>query len=71
MRRTIITPTDTRLDLLIPQDYVGKQIEITFLPLDELEPASIKITMDQFWGVLSDQTAEVLHQHVTNNREEW
>lgn len=70
MRRTIIIPTDTHLNLSIPQDYVGKPIEITFLPLEEIESTSTKKTMDNFWGVLSDQTAEALHQQVENSRDQ-
>ncbi len=37
MVRTIITPADTDVHLLIAKEYVGKRIEITYLALDELE----------------------------------
>ena len=36
MARTIITPKNTNINLSIPNDYVGKPIEITFVALDEL-----------------------------------
>jgi hypothetical protein len=71
MVRTVITPTNTNITLSIPEDYVGKPIEITFLALDELEPKPAKKTMADFWGVISDQTAETLHQQVQESRNQW
>lgn len=71
MVRTVITPTNTNINLSIPKDYVGKPIEITFLALEELEQKPGKKTMVDFWGVISDQTAELLHQHVEQSRNEW
>lgn len=71
MVRTVITPTDINITLSIPEDYVGKPIEITFLALEELEPKSPKKTMADFWGVISDQTAQTLHQQVEQSRSEW
>ena len=37
MVRTIITPQNTDIHISIPQKYVGKRVEITFLDLDEIE----------------------------------
>lgn len=71
MVRAVITPTKTSINLSIPQDYVGKPIEITFLALEELEHKSGKKTMSNFRGVISDETAEVLHQRVEQSRKEW
>lgn len=71
MIRTVITPTNTNITLSIPEDYIGKPIEITFLALEELELKSTKKTMADFWGVISDQTAEALHQQVEQSRNEW
>lgn len=71
MVRTVITPTNTNISLSIPQDYVGKPIEITFLALEELEQKFEKKTMADFWGVISDETAEVLHKQVEQSRNEW
>lgn len=71
MIRTVITPTNTNITLSIPEDYIGKPIEITFLALEELEKKPPKKTMADFWGVISDQTAEALHQQVKQSRNEW
>lgn len=70
MIRTVITPTNTNITLSIPEDYIGKPIEITFLALEELKLKPPKKTMADFWGVISDQTAEALHQQVEQSRYE-
>ena len=35
MTRTIITPTQADVKLLIPREYIGKKIEVVFFALDE------------------------------------
>lgn len=71
MIRTVIIPTNTNINLSIPQDYVGKPIEVTFLALEELEQKPAKKTMADFWGIMSDETAKVLHKQVEQSRNEW
>ncbi|HUZ61494.1 MAG TPA: hypothetical protein VMU83_22145 [Hanamia sp.] len=71
MIRTVITPTNTNIRLSIPKEYVGKPIEVTCLPLEELEQNSSKKTMRDFWGVISDETAKILYEQVDQNRKEW
>ena len=71
MVRTVIIPTNTNISISIPKDYIGKSIEVTLLSLEELEQKPGKKTMADFWGVISDETAEVLHQQVEESRNEW
>lgn len=71
MVRTIITPTNTNIRISIPKEYVGKPIEVTFLSLEELEQNPSKKTMGDFWGIISDETAKILHEEVEQNRKEW
>lgn len=71
MVRTVITPTETTISLSIPQEYVGKPIEITFHELHETGQKEAKKTMADFWGVISDETAETLHFQVEQNRNGW
>lgn len=74
MIRTIIRPEKRQIKLDIPEDYVGKEIEVTYILLDELntrktdKPAK---SMKDFWGKLSDKTADKLHQHISKSRQEW
>ena len=71
MVRTIITPTNASINLSIPEDYIGKPIEITFLALEELQQKPTQKTMADFWGVISDETAQSLHDQITQSRSEW
>jgi hypothetical protein len=70
MVRTILTPENTHIELDIPAEYVGKQIEVTFLSLEELNQKPGK-TMAEFWGILSKETGEQLQRHVEESRNEW
>lgn len=71
MVRTIITPTDTNIQLSISEEYIGKAIEITYLALEELEQTSTKKTMADFKGILTANEADQLQDYVTKSREEW
>jgi hypothetical protein len=74
MIRTIITPQNTDLYISIPQKYVGKRVEITFLDLDEIDaktPTEPKKKLSELAGKLSHETAESLQKHVTQSRNEW
>ncbi len=72
MVRTIITPTNTDVHMQINKEYIGKPIEITYLALEELEQKPVnKKTMADFWGILSDETAEDMRAQVKQSRNEW
>jgi hypothetical protein len=70
MIRTIITPEQTDIHLLIPETYVGKTIEITFLALDELEQQPKK-KLGDFWGLLPEEDYRQLKTHTQQARKEW
>lgn len=72
MFRTIITPKDADIHLVVPKEYIGKTIEITVLSLEELGEAPVsKRTMADFWGILSDATAQDMHKEAELSRESW
>ncbi|MDR2680213.1 MAG: hypothetical protein LBC47_05320 [Tannerella sp.] len=62
MVRTIITPENTDIHLLIPENYVGKTVEVTLLVLDELEqytPASpCRMTVGELKAEVEQAVAE-------------
>ena len=63
MIRTIITPTSASLQLKLPEEYVGKEIEVIVFALDEITDVSqmgypIPGVMAKFWGVISQETGE-------------
>jgi hypothetical protein len=70
MVRTIITPKHTDIHLSIPETYVGKTVEITFLVLDEPEQQPKK-TLGDFWGLLSEEEYLQLKDHTQQARKEW
>jgi hypothetical protein len=70
MVRTILTPEHTDIHLTIPETYVGKPVEVTFLALEELERQP-QATMNDFFGLLPDDTYSLLKQHAEQARKEW
>ncbi|MDR1223051.1 MAG: hypothetical protein LBL07_09290 [Tannerella sp.] len=57
MIRTIFTPDTNRISLSIPDRYVGRQLEITVLPLSEpatTQPATNTSGADSSFGAWAD-----------------
>ncbi|HEX3385392.1 MAG TPA: hypothetical protein VHS53_09400 [Mucilaginibacter sp.] len=73
MVRTIITPDKTDVHLSIPPNYVGRQIEVMYYPVDELteEKQLTTKTMSAFKGILSEAEGNELQEYVRKSREEW
>jgi hypothetical protein len=74
MIKTIATPQHNSYQLAIPDNYIGKKLEILVYALDEVaeeKPATTKKTMANFWGILSDATANDLQQQVEEGRANW
>ncbi len=74
MIHTVVIPTNTDLHLLIPKDYVGKQIEVLLYPSDEVqEEKANKINTATLRGKLnlSDEQYKDFQQHAKELRGEW
>jgi len=71
MIRTIITPDNQDLYLHIPQSFVGKKIEVIALTIDEADVEPKKMTMADFWGTISDDTAAELQKAANDGRNDW
>ena len=76
MLRTTITPDNTNINLLIPRDYVGKQLEVLLYAVEELKEnnnvqESKKRKPSDYAGCISKETAEALLKHVEQSRNEW
>lgn len=72
MIKTIVIPQQDNLNILIPKDYIGKKIEVLLYALDEIvNDKSKSVTMADFWNVISNETANKLHQNINENRNEW
>ena len=73
MIRSLLTPETTDLHISIPTDYVGKKVEVLVFACDETTeaPKTNPEIMAQFWGVISENTTEEMHKHITQSRAEW
>ncbi|TAH04203.1 MAG: hypothetical protein EAZ15_01340 [Sphingobacteriales bacterium] len=73
MIKTVATPLNNNHNLKIPDNYIGKKIEIIFYAVEEIDEEkkdNPKLTMGDFWGILSDTTAQNLHKEVEESRED-
>lgn len=74
MVRTVLTPKSQTIHFEIPENYVGKKIEIIAFTLDEEQQEKPPITintMAQFWGTMSNETADDLNEQIKIGRNEW
>lgn len=74
MIRTIITPQNQDLSIHIPEDYVGKQVEVLLYTIDEIreEKKAIK-KHSEFRGKLNlteEQYAD-FQTYLKDTRDEW
>ena len=73
MIKTIVTPKNNSLYLEIPNNYIGREIEVLLYAKDELEEEKIKPkkSMANFAGVLSEHDYQLLKSHTEKARIEW
>lgn len=73
MIRTSMIPQQTDILLSISSKYIGKKIEVLLYSVEEIiEEIPQKVTMADFWGKLSNESAQKLHESVNVMRnEEW
>jgi hypothetical protein len=73
MIKTLAIPQNNSYNLAIPNNYIGKKIEIIFYALDEIveEKVKPKKTMADFCGILSDSDYSSLKEHTEQARTEW
>jgi hypothetical protein len=75
MIRTILKSDQNNLTLTLPDELVGKMIEIIAFEIKEDEysvnPAPQKLKPSQLRGFLSEKSAKLMHEHVNQSRSEW
>jgi hypothetical protein len=67
MIKTIAMPKTNSYQLDVPASYIGKEIEILFYAIDEIakeKGVEPKKAMADFWGTLTDETADELQKGV-------
>lgn len=75
MLRTSITPEQTDIHISVPQNYVGRKLELLLYPVDELTDEivenPIKKKPSDFVGTLSKEEGEKFHKYLKQARNEW
>lgn len=73
MIKTVVTPQNNNLYLLIPDNYVGREIEVLLYAKDELQEDKVKPkkSMANFSGILSEHDYQSLKNHTEQARKEW
>jgi hypothetical protein len=74
MIRTLITPENQDVSIHIPENYVGRQIEVLLYAVDELDPQEVpKKKLKDFKGKLNltDEQYQSFQTHLKDIRNEW
>ena len=75
MIRTLVIPNQNNLIVKIPNNYIGKKIEITCIALDEVEDLTSKNDnlISKFKGALhlSEEQQDEFENYVNKGRAEW
>jgi hypothetical protein len=75
MIKTVAIPQNNSYNLAIPNNYIGKKIEILFYALDELAeqnsaPKKMKLS-DKYKGIITKEQGQNLNDHIKQMRSEW
>ena len=72
MIKTSLIPQSTNILVTIPKKYIGKKVEVFIYSDDEimLNEQPHKLSMADFWGKLSDESAKKMHENITILRNE-
>lgn len=74
MVRTIITPQQQNISILVPENYIGKQIEVLLYAVDELvgeERTTIPNNAARYKGIFSKEEGEQFNEYLNQARSEW
>lgn len=75
MVRTFVTPKQQNISITVPQDYVGKKIEVLLYAVDEPvgeERATVPTSnAAQFKGIFSKEEGKKFNEYQKQAREGW
>lgn len=74
MVRTLVTPQQQNISILVPQNYVGRQIEVLLYAVDELEKEEKKTVPNnaaKFKGIFTKEEGEKFNDYIKQARNEW
>jgi hypothetical protein len=74
MVRTLVTPLQQNISILIPQNYVGRQIEVLMYAVDELVEEEKEATPNnaaKYKGIFTKEEGEKFNEYIKQTRKEW
>jgi hypothetical protein len=74
MVRTLVTPQQQTISIQVPQNYVGRQIEVLVYAVDELVEEEKKVTHNnaaKYKGIFSKEEGEKFNDFIKKSRNEW
>lgn len=74
MVRTIVTPQQQNISIQVPQNYVGRQIEVLLYAVDELveeQQTAKPNNAAKYKGIFSKEEGEKFNQYIQQARSEW
>ena len=70
--RQIVNVKDNSLHVVLPTDFKADRVEIIVLPIEKQSKSHNKLkNSERFSGAISKETAEKLHKHLNEVRNEW
>ena len=72
MIKTSVIPKNNSLKLAIPDNYIGKEVEVLLYLKDEVNVESKSdASITNFAGILSEEDYQSLKSHVAEARSSW
>jgi hypothetical protein len=69
--RQIVDVKNHSLSIVLPNDFAANRVEVIVLPVDQPKILPKHRNSERFAGAISKGTAEKLHKHLNEVRNEW
>ena len=69
--RQIVDVKGNLLHLVLPSDFKADKVEVIVLPIVEQKVQNKPTNSERFSGGITKKTAEKIHQHLHETRDEW
>ena len=69
--RQVVNVKDNLLHVVLPTDFKADKVEIIVIPIENQNQPSQRKNSERFSGAISKETAEKLHHHFSEVRNEW
>ena len=69
--RQIVNVKNHSLNIVLPKDFTADKVEVIIFPFDEIKIQPQISNSERFAGAISKGTADKLHKHLNEVRNEW